>query len=81
MSASVHRLFDDPDSRRSSSRSIASRMNAAMRFGPTRASMRCLCSSVSRTFVSLTLSGGRPMRGGVTVPEKFVKVIKKRPLL
>lgn len=78
MSASVHRLFDDPPvSRRSSSASIASRMNAAMRFGPTRASMRCLCSSVSRTFVSLTLSGGRPMRGGVTVPEKFVKVIEK----
>ncbi len=64
-------------SRRESSFSTASRMNAAMRFGPTIASMRCRCSSVRRTFVSFTFSGGRPMRAGVTVPEKFVKVIEK----
>ena len=64
-------------SRRSSSASMASLMNAAMRLGPTSASMRCRCSSVRRTFVSLTLSGGRPIRAGVSVPEKFVKVIEK----
>lgn len=64
-------------SRRSSSFSTASRMNAAMRLGPTSASMRCRCSSVRRTFVSFTLSGGRPIRAGVSVPEKFVKVIEK----
>lgn len=64
-------------SRLASSASTASRMKTAMRLGPTSASMRCRWSSVRRTFVSFTFSGGRPIRAGVSVPEKFVKVIEK----
>lgn len=60
-------------SRRFSSLSIASRMNCAMRFGPAMASMRAIWSSVSRTFVSFTPSGGRPIRLPLTVPGIFVK--------
>jgi hypothetical protein len=86
--SNVLRLFDEGQdfsgsrSRRSSSASMASRMKAAMRFGPTSDSMRRRCSAVRRTFVSFTFSGGRPMRGGVPVPEIFVKVIgKASPLI
>lgn len=55
-----------------SSFSTASRMNVAMRFGPAMASIRAIWSSVSRTFVSFTPSGGRPIRLPLTVPGKFV---------
>lgn len=60
-------------SRRVNSFSTASRMNCAMRFGPAMTSIRAIWSSVNRTFVSFTPSGGRPMRLPVTVPGKFVK--------
>ena len=56
---------------RASSASTASRMNIAMRLGPTSASMRERTSSVNLTMVglvsNLVLSGGRPIRG--LVPE------------
>jgi hypothetical protein len=55
---SVSRLF--------SSFSIASRMNAAMRWAPTSTSMRRRTSSLNRTSVGFTFNGGRPMRGAVS---------------
>lgn len=50
-------------SSRDSFSSIASRMNAAMRFGPATASIRFLVSSDSRTSVGFTFNAGRPIRG------------------
>lgn len=63
-----------PASRRFNSASIASRMNTAIRFGPTNASIRRRTSSVKRTIVGFTFIGGRPMRLAVTAIGKFVKV-------
>lgn len=64
-------------SRRFSSASIASRMNAAMRRFPTSASIRRRTSSVRRTIVALvsmsTFSGGRPMRLGLSATSVVVK--------
>ena len=61
MSASVHRLFDDPDSRRSSSRSIASRMKSErFSFGRRTASMRASVPSGKRAGVCSSLIFVRP---------------------
>lgn len=64
-------------SRLASSASIASRMNTAIRLGPTRTSILCRTSSVSRTSVGFTFSGGLPMRRVVSDIGKFVKVPSK----
>lgn len=47
---------------RSTSRSTTSRIKAALRFRPTRASMRSPRPVGRRTTVDFTPSGGRPMR-------------------
>lgn len=69
MSATLHRLFEDEPSRRSSSRSMASRMNSPRLFGPAMASMRAATSAVMRIVVTtvsvFSFSGGRPIRRGV----------------
>lgn len=53
-------------SRRSSSASMASRMNCARRFGPAKASILAMTSSESRTCVGLTPSAGLPILVGVS---------------
>lgn len=64
-------------SRRASSASITSRMNAAMRFGPTSASMRSATSTGRRTSVGFKFIGGRPMRRPVSDIGKFVNLHSK----
>jgi len=73
-------------SRRSSSRSTASRMNSARRCGPAIASMRAIISASNRTWVrfvtSSRLSGGRPMRGSLATSEIIcTSKIKRHRLL
>lgn len=51
--------------RRSSTRSTASRMNAARPYFPTNASTRSITSGGNRTGMTFMLSGGRPMRRGL----------------
>lgn len=76
MTAQVHRLFDDPASRRSSSASMASRMKSERLFGPAIASMRDAISAVMRMVVTtvstLRLSGGRPIGRVVPLSIKIV---------
>lgn len=64
---------------RFNSRSIASRINSAIRLGPTSNSIRCRVCIVIRTLVSTVsdflLSGGLPMRREISVPGIFVKIV------
>lgn len=55
-----------PDSRRSNSRSTASRTNAARPYIPTKASIRARASGDSRTGTRVKCSGGRPIGRAVT---------------
>ena len=63
-------------SRRTSSASMASRMNCARPYLPQSASIRSSASGGKRTGVGLLPSGGRPIRGAVVDTDKSGKAIE-----
>jgi len=80
---SAYSGLSDLRERRLISRSMASRMNSAMRLGPTMASIAARVSTVSLTSVGFVsdflLSGGRPIRAAVSdigISVKFVSNVK-----
>jgi len=71
-----------PFSARASFSVTASRMNAAVLFGPATASMRAICSALKRTVSGRTPSGGLPMRAGLSATALCVDAIKfPQPLI